>query len=364
MNFASHISSVSKRAVSTWLVASTFALLPAYADYLSPAFDQGKERMSHRDYDGAIMSFGEAIGLSSENPRAYLMRGQCFYNLKNYSQALDDFSHALMSTPNNSEIYLWRGNTYANLAQDDKSIEDYQKAIKLDPKLAQQYFAFPPEKRNADLQPATAVVGRRKFRAGQELDATGGSYVKKTTNNHAVDLYKKAMELSFPNGLHTDLASLPSAALAPLPIGDDANKKPATITTPNISLEETTGKDKSRAVKKAKKVDEKFDQVGHDKFKKDVDQYTEAIRQDSDNASNYYHRGRAHQYLQEYDQAINDFSDAIRLSPQNSQFYLARATVHMLMKKPVLAKADVRSAQSVDPTVPAKVTLDLEPPQP
>jgi len=36
----------------------------------------------------------------------------------------------------------------------------------------------------------------------------------------------------------------------------------------------------------------------------------------------------------------------------------------MLIKKPLLAKADVKSAQSVDPTVPAKVLLDLEPPTP
>ncbi len=361
----SHLSGTSgKRSVCAWLMATAFAAMPVYADYQSPAFDQGKERMSHRDYDGAIVSFGEAIGLSAENPRAYLLRGQCFYNLKNYSQALDDFSHAIISQPENSEIYLWRGNTYANLTQDENAIADYQKAIKLNPKLAEQYFAAPPEKRNADSQPATAVVGRRKFRAGTELDERGGSYVKQTTQTHAVDLYKQAMTRSYPDGLKTDLVSLAHTKLTPLPLSDDTSKKPATITSSNISLEETTGKEKSKAVKKAKKVDDKFDQVGHDKFKKEVDQYSEAIRQDAGSAANYYHRGRAHQYLKEYEQALQDFSDAIRLSPQDSQFYLARAAIYSLMKKPLMAKADVKNAQSVDPTVPSKVILDLEPPQP
>ena len=351
MKFASLISSSSKRALSAGLLACVCAILPVYADYQSPAFDEGRERMARGDYDGAIISFGEAIGLSAENPRAYSLRGQCFYNLKNYNQAREDFSHALMSAPDVSEYYLWRGNTYANLQQDDNAITDYQKAIKLDPKLAAQYFAVPAEKRNAELQPGTAVVGRRKFKAGQELDEKGGNYVKKTTNNHAVDLYKLAMERLYPDGL-------------PIPIGDDPSRQPATISTTKMTLEETTGKAKVKAVKAAKKKDESFDQIGRDKFKAQVAQYSEAIRTDSDNAANFYHRGRAHQYLKEYDQAVSDFSDAIRLQPQSSQFYLARAAVHMLMKKPTLAKDDVKSAQSVDPTVPAKVTLDLEPPQP
>jgi tetratricopeptide (TPR) repeat protein len=269
-----------------------------------------------------------------------------------------------MISPQASEFYLWRGNTYAKLEQDDNCVADYQKAIKLDPKLAVQYFAVPAEKRNASAQPATAVIGRRKFNSSEELAASGGSYVKKTTNSRAIELYKQAMDKSFPNGLPSDFTNnSQTPAIAAIPV-DDTNKPPETISVKNISLRETTGKDKKRAVRAAKKIDENFDQVGHDKFKKDLEQYTEAIRMDSDNAANYYHRGRAHQYLKEYEQSLQDFSDAIRLSPQSSQFYLARASIYMLLKKPLLAKADVKSAQSVDPTVPTKVILDLEPPQP
>jgi tetratricopeptide (TPR) repeat protein len=318
-----------------------FVSIPSFAEYTTSAFDQGRERMSRRDYDGAIISFGEAIGFSSENPKSYMLRGQCFFHLKNYQQALDDFSHAIMTSPDTSEYYLWRGNTYASMAQDDNAITDYQKAIKLDPNLAKSYFAVPPEKRNV------------------------ASAAKKPGSSHAVELYKSAMEKSFPNGLPPEIATLPSpVSVVPLPIGDEASKRPVVISTSNGAMEETTGKARSKAVRAAKKVDEKFDQIGHDKFKKDVDQYTEALRQDNGNANNYFHRGRAHQYLREYDQALQDFSDAIRLQPQNSQFYLARASIYMLIKKPLLAKADVKSAQSVDPTVPAKVQLDLEPPQP
>jgi tetratricopeptide (TPR) repeat protein len=332
---------LSRRLPICLALISLCASTPSFAEYTTSAFDQGRERMSRRDYDGAIMSFGESIGFSAENPKAYLMRGQCFFHLKNYQQALDDFSHASMTTPNVSEIYLWRGNTYASMGQDDNAIVDYQKAIKLDPNLAKQYFAVPPEKRNV------------------------ASAAKKPGTSHAVDLYKQAMDKSFPTGLTPDIAALPTpVSVVSLPVGDDPSKSPAVITTSNGTLEETTGKTKKKAVKAAKKVDENFDQVGHDKFKKDIDQYTEALKSDNGNASNYFHRGRAHQYLREYDQALQDFSDAIRLNPQNSQFYLARASIYMLIKKPLLAKADVKSAQSVDPTVPAKVLLDLEPPTP
>ncbi|MHA4875215.1 tetratricopeptide repeat protein, partial [Enterococcus faecium] len=88
---------------------------------------------------------------------------------------------------------------------------------------------------------------------------------------------------------------------------------------------------------------------GRAKAKKDIESYSEAIRQDKANPSNYFHRGRMHQYLKNYDQAISDFSDAIRLSPQSSQFYLARAAIYMLLDKPILSRADVTNARSVDP---------------
>ncbi|HEY9715211.1 MAG TPA: hypothetical protein V6C72_17200, partial [Chroococcales cyanobacterium] len=67
--------------VSAGLVAA--GLVAAAQAYDSPAFDRGTAEMSRGDFDGAIMSFGEAIGFDANNKSAYSKRGQCFFHLKN-----------------------------------------------------------------------------------------------------------------------------------------------------------------------------------------------------------------------------------------------------------------------------------------
>ncbi len=337
--------------------------LPVLASYQNPAYDRGLARMTHGDWDGAVESFGESIGFSSEDPHPYFMRGQCFYHMNNFAQAVEDFDHAIRISPDHVDAYLWRGNAHAKLGQEEEAITDYQRAIRLKPLLAKNYFSVPPEKRNAGMDPGIAVAGRRKFQAGQEVVERAGSYKQKSTNERAVELYKEAMEKLYPNGLNggpkSDVAEVQGTEVTNV----DTHSPPQ-IKDSKIALEETTGQERKRILKKAKQVDSSIDEVARAKAKKDIESYSEAIRQDKANPANYFHRGRMHQYLKNYDQAISDFSDAIRLSPQSSQFYLARASIYMLVNKPVLAKADVQSARSVDPTLPKKVTLDLESPQP
>jgi tetratricopeptide (TPR) repeat protein len=353
------------------------SLPSALAEYENPAFDRGRARMSHGDWDGAVESFGESIGFSSESPDPYFLRGQCFLHMKNYDLAITDFGHALKIAPDKSEIYLWRGAAYSKTNQDEGAIKDYEQAIRLDPKLAKNYFDG--EKRAANPQPEAAAVGRPDFKARPELFARGGTrFTQQGKDEHSIGIYKAAMSRVYPNGypgpentasanVGVSGVSTGAESLGAVNASGGATSVSAGAASANggaASDDRAENRPDKKGRKRIAKNEEdrqaKQDEVRHERAKLHVEQYSEAIRQEPSNAANYFHRGKAHQVLKNYDQAIADFSDAIRLSPQNSQFYIARASVYMLMGKPVMAEADVKSAHSVDPTLPHKVNLELE----
>jgi tetratricopeptide (TPR) repeat protein len=354
-------------------LASCLCLLSlpaAQAEYENPAFDRGKARMSHGDWDGAVESFGESIGFSSESPDPYFLRGQCFLHMKNYDLAITDFGHALQIAPDKSEIYLWRGAAYSKTNQDEGAIKDYEQAIRLDPKLAKNYYDG--EKRAANLQPEVAVVGRPEFKGRPEVFARGGTrFTQQQKDEHSIGLYKTAMSRVYPNG-YPGPENTPSTNIAVSGLSggggqslrtSDANAESSAsggAPSDDRSSKRTDKKGQKRIAKNEEDRQAKQEEFRHERAKLHVEQYSEAIRQEPSNAANYFRRGKAHQVLKNYDQAIADFSDAIRLSPQNSQFYIARASVYMLMGKPVMSEADVKSAHSVDPTLPRKINLELE----
>jgi tetratricopeptide (TPR) repeat protein len=348
------------------------SLPPARAEYENPAFDRGKARMGHGDWDGAVESFGESIGFSSESPDPYFLRGQCFLHMKNYDLAITDFGHALQIAPDKSEIYLWRGAAYSKTNQDEGAIKDYEQAIRLDPKLAKNYYDG--EKRAANLQPEAAAVGRPEFKGRPEVFARGGThFTQQSKDEHSIGLYKAAMSRVYPNG-YPGPDNAPSSNIGVSGVSAVAGSESIGASNASAGSAGTSGgaasddrasnrpdkKGQKRFAKNEEDRQTKQEEVRHERAKLHVEQYAEAIRQEPSNAANYFHRGRAHQVLKNYDQAIADFSDAIRLSPQNSQFYIARASVYMLMGKPVMAEADVKSAHSVDPTLPRKINLELE----
>ena len=324
----------------------------ALAGYENPAFDRGKARMSHGDWDGAVESFGESIGFSSESPDPYFLRGQCFWHMKNYDLAINDFDKALKIAPDKSEVYLWRGAAYAKVGQDDGAVKDYEQAIKLDPSLAKKYFAGLDH--DGNLRTPDPGIRQQVVRGGRVLQQG-----QQTRDDHSIALYKQAMNKVYPNGFNgQDQAPAGDSSSSDRTVKDYV--APGSPASSAADQDRAGKKNQKRFAKNEEEREAKQDEIKHARAKRRVEEYSEAIRREPANAANYYHRGKAHQVLKNYDQAVADFSDAIRLSPQNSQFYLARASVYMLMNKTVLAEADVKSAHSVDPTLPRKVNLDLE----
>jgi len=310
-----------------------FSLQPALADYQNPAFDKGRAKMAAGDFDGAVNSFGEEIGMNDTDARGYLMRGQCFYKLQNYKLAIQDMDKALQLAPNNVRALLVRGSCKANLGQDDEAVADYVAAIKLEPNLGTRYFknggpSIEARTNNGDA--GTTGNGGKRRRRGRVVNENGQATIEAVQKSdkhtdeyadghadlrlHAIEDYKKAMNIVYPRGLEvaaSGAAAVPGAG----EFEGDARKALADL--------------------------------------------NEVIRNDPNNPVSYYKRAKALQKLGRADDALKDYDQAIQRDPQKSQYYIGRASVFFQLDKPLLCEAEIARARAVDPDVPAAVRFEL-----
>jgi tetratricopeptide (TPR) repeat protein len=59
-----------------------------------------------------------------------------------------------------------------------------------------------------------------------------------------------------------------------------------------------------------------------------IEELTQAIRRDPDDAEAYYRRGDTYYRQGNYDKAIEDYSQAIRLDPGNAEYYHSRGMAY------------------------------------
>jgi tetratricopeptide (TPR) repeat protein len=364
-----------KRALSFAMVSLTAALVagwifsPAvFANLDESIVDTGKGRMSHGDWDGAVQSFNEAIGLTAGSSNLYFLRGQSFFHMKSYDLALGDFDHAIQLDASNSDALTWRGTTHSKLGHDELAIKDFAQAIRVNPQLAKNYFQAKTEARDTLHVQTVHGAGNVPYQAynagGVGSNRSTSQVAARGQDDRTIGLYKEAMSRVYPDGLNGQAklpAEAPAVSSTAMTTTSSEQNSSATENADKHAGDSSTEKNShKRHEKNAKELGNMQKNTERDKAKKEIADYSEAIRRDGSSAADYFHRGRAYQRLENYDSAIADFSSAISLLPQNSQFYLARASVYVLMKKPLMAKADIENARSVDPTVPEKVELNLE----
>jgi len=296
-------------------------LLPASAGYQNPAFDRGCGRMSHGDWDGAVESFGEAIGFDQTNKEAFFKRGQCFYNLKNTQLAIEDFSHVIQMDPSDADAFLWRGTANAKSDHHDEAVHDYLKAIHLKPELAQQY----EQEGGAGVAAQGDAV---QVNRGEVLNKRWGAPLQIVTNKRAAAVgspenqgaikdYKEAMAI-YLNG---EGSARGRGNGGESPIQPDKPGPDSDLTTTSMRIEELDA----------------------------------AIKSDPSNASFFFRRGRQYRLQGNFDKALADYNEAIRLNPMKSRFYIARARLYHEHGDTVLSQADIKKAQSVDPKAPRHI---------
>jgi curved DNA-binding protein CbpA len=100
---------------------------------------QAIDKLSQRDYNGAIADFTEAIALYPGGTEAYLGRCQAYDALTNDRAVLEDCYQILQRNPNSAQAYLYQGQARLRLGYPQGAIEAYTKAIALEAAFAQVY---------------------------------------------------------------------------------------------------------------------------------------------------------------------------------------------------------------------------------
>ena len=94
----------------------------AVSDFL----EQGIDKLSKKDYKGAIEKFNMAIRVSPVDADAYAFRGQAKSMLMQYKDALPDFNKALELQPDYAEVLDMRGVCKAELGDMAGACEDWK----------------------------------------------------------------------------------------------------------------------------------------------------------------------------------------------------------------------------------------------
>ena len=161
------------------LVTTAIGFAPSIAtadEVQNPAYEKAVQSMQAKNYNDAIKSFDEAIGLQETNAKAYNLRGQCFFALKQYKLAVNDFGEAVKYDDDNAEYYLWKGSAEVKVNDHVSAVKDFEKAISLDPKLGKAYAGMGDSFRGAPS--ATSVFLTRSSEAS--IAASTGSVARRT----------------------------------------------------------------------------------------------------------------------------------------------------------------------------------------
>ncbi|HVN63140.1 MAG TPA: tetratricopeptide repeat protein, partial [Candidatus Binataceae bacterium] len=92
--------------------------------------DQGAA-LERGDYDAAITSYSEILGMAPSDADAHTARGLAYLARGNYDQAIADFSDAIGLNPDDGLIYNDRGVAYYRKGDYGRAIGEYNAAIRV-----------------------------------------------------------------------------------------------------------------------------------------------------------------------------------------------------------------------------------------
>ena len=282
----------------------------------STSYDQGLERMSHRDFDGAILSFNQCVGSNRQNADGYFKRGQCFYYLQKYQLAIDDFTVAINCNASNSDYYLWRGVSYCKKGENPRSIMDYEQALRVNPTLLKAASGAGAEPRTDNgIKSNSQAVGASSPEKNAKNEQSVQNYLE------AVRIVNSNLFASFVQG------TVFGGIVRPEYPGDH---------------------------EKAYLCPEGLDAIMKDP-RKILDSSRQELESKPGDAIALFHRGLAYQQMGIFQKALDDLDSAIQVQQNNTQFLLARAYLQHMNKNDAAAKMDLEKARLVDASLPAVI---------
>jgi len=257
---------------------------------------RGNAYLMLKDYKQSIADSTQAIRLDSKDADYYLTRGSAYGHLKNYKQAIADLTQAIKIDPKKATYYGMRGGVYINLKDYKQAIADFTQAIQLDPKDAIYY----------SLRGSIYSELKDYKQAISDLTET----IRRDPKNAPYTMQGlRYSEFKDNKGLLSGYTGLMSKAYA----------------TRGVTYYELK------------------------EYKLAIDDYTQAIKIDSQNAEYYAFRGGIYSVLEEYKQGIDDLTQAIQLDPKEAIYYDFRGLAYLQLKDYKQAIADYTQAIQLDP---------------
>ena len=282
------------------------------------------------EYKQSIADSTQAIQLDPKNAKYYNSRGIAYEGLKEYKQAINDYTQAIQLDPKNAKYYNSRGLAYTQLKDYKQVIADYTQAIQLDPKDVTYY-------------------GMR-----------GGAYSELKDYKQAIADYTQAIQLDPKDAIYYSLRGLAYSklkdykqAISDLTETIRRDPKNAPYTVGGLRYSEF------KDIKGFLSGYTGFMSIAYrtrggiyyelKEYKLAIDDYTQAIKIDSQNANYYAVRGGCYLQLKEYKQAIDDYTQAIKIDPKDARYYVIRGNTYFLLKDYKQAINDYTQAIKIDP---------------
>ena len=256
-------------------------------DYTKSYSSRGYAYGCKGNYDGAIADYTKAIELKSDDAEAYNNRGVLYGKKGESDLAIEDFNTALELKPDYPEAYSNRGVAYMKKGKLDRALQDHTKAIELRPDYAEAYS----NRGNVYIAKGECDLAIKDCNKAIQLKPDyaeayynrGTAYGKKNEHGHAIADFTKAIELK-PDYF----AAYNNRGVAYYNKG----KFDRAIENYNSALklkpDYAEAYNNRRAVYGAKRID----YYEKNKSESGVN-HTEAIQQNPDDPSGYYHRGEA-----------------------------------------------------------------------
>jgi tetratricopeptide (TPR) repeat protein len=276
-----------------------------------------KARQTKSDLERTASAASQALQANSDDPEAYLKRGNAYFQQGNYDAAIADYDKAIQLRPDFAAAFTSRGASYARKLDYDRALGDYDKLVQLRPNDA-----------NAYLRRGATYATKKDFdHALADLDKT----IQLDANN-AENFYARGMVYRDKKDYGRACADFDKAI---------ALKPDYTDAIYNRGLTN-------------------YDRENYSDSIKDFTRYIELKPNDP---QAYYQRGNAHHDgglknffpKSEMEAAIRDYTRAIELKPNFPQAYRGRGLSFLMSEDYYGALSDCNYALKLDPNYePAK----------
>ena len=252
--------------------------------------------------------FSSKIDIYPIIPDFFYYRGILNLTLDNYDAAIQDFSSAIKANPANSNFYLHRASAKINLNNPNGALEDYSLAITYQPKEKNLYEAR--AKLKSDLGDYQGAIKDYEFLFNLE--------------NDYLYLFAIAIEKS-ASGNHIGTINLLDHII--FKYGNELNNKSIAILL------------NERALAKSNMSN----------LKGGLDDYTQAIIEDSECSNAYNSRGLIKEILGDFQGALSDFTAAINYEPSASYYLFCRGQLEYRNIDYIRAFEDFNDAIKLSP---------------